>query len=62
MIANWRKELTQIKTAWLSLDEFDDDPLRFLSYFIADWQSTDDTLGLRDQTVTIRFLNGWPFW
>lgn len=43
-----------IKTAWLSLDEFDDDPMRFIEYFVAAWQSINPDLG----ATTRELLNG----
>jgi LuxR family maltose regulon positive regulatory protein len=37
--------------AWLSLDEGDNDPTRFLAYFIAALQMIDSSIGQKAQTV-----------
>jgi len=52
LIANWGLQIadfastpSDIKLAWLSLDEADNDPTRFLSYFIAALQQIDQNIG-----------------
>jgi LuxR family maltose regulon positive regulatory protein len=39
LIAEWLAQLTMANCAWLSLDESDNDPVRFLSYLIAALQT-----------------------
>lgn len=44
LISNWLRE-TNIHSAWVSLDESDNDPLHFLQYFIAALQRIIPTIG-----------------
>ncbi len=55
LVAEWLASLhAEIKTpqpriSWLSLDETDNDPLRFVRYFLAAFQKADESLGLQAQ-------------
>lgn len=44
LVAEWAKE-TQTPITWLSLDDADDDPLRFFQYFITALQKVDSSIG-----------------
>ena len=44
LIAEWARQ-TRLPVTWLSLDEADDDPLRFFLYFIAALQKVDPSIG-----------------
>lgn len=44
LVTEWLHGI-QAKTAWLSLDEADNDPARFLAYFIAALQQVDERIG-----------------
>jgi LuxR family maltose regulon positive regulatory protein len=44
LVAAWRKEC-EIPLAWVSLDEEDNDPLRFLDYLVGALQTVDKDLG-----------------
>jgi len=44
LLGAWAQSLQQ-PVSWLSLDEADDEPYRFLTYFVAALQKTDDTVG-----------------
>jgi LuxR family maltose regulon positive regulatory protein len=44
-IADFASTQSEIKLAWLSLDVADNDPIRFLSYFIAALQQIDPNIG-----------------
>jgi LuxR family maltose regulon positive regulatory protein len=35
LVANWKLTIDNLKVAWLSLDDDDNDPTRFLVYLIA---------------------------
>ena len=50
LVTNWLKQREQ-KAAWYALDEYDNDPPRFLRYFIAAWQTLDPTIGQEVQAV-----------
>ncbi len=50
-VSAWAAE--QPSVAWLALDAFDDDPERFIRYFIAAWQQIDPQLG----AATIEMLD-----
>lgn len=51
LVADWGKRLAgspahaEVKLAWLSLDEADNDPARFLTYLVSSLQRLDPTLG-----------------
>ena len=45
-VAQWAARCEQ-PVAWLSLDEGDNDPVRFLTYFIAALQTTEPNIGRR---------------
>jgi len=49
LVAEWLGSLTSPST-WLTLDEGDNDPLRFVSYLIAALKKVDDSIGLGAQT------------
>ena len=38
LISTWLAQATDVQSAWLSLDEWDNDPVRFLTYLIASLQ------------------------
>lgn len=44
LVLAWRKEIDH-PTAWLSLDEVDNDQPRFLAYLIAAFQQVDEEIG-----------------
>lgn len=44
-------ENPQSKLAWLSIDEADNDPMRFMRYFLATFQQADKTLGTQAQSL-----------
>ncbi|MEM8863238.1 MAG: AAA family ATPase, partial [Chloroflexota bacterium] len=50
LVTNWLQQ-ENVSCAWLSLDEFDDDPVRFLRYFIAAWQTIDPEIGKASQDI-----------
>jgi serine/threonine protein kinase len=46
LVSDWlRQSDPRIRTAWLSLDDGDNDPTRFLTYFIAALQQIDPNIG-----------------
>ena len=45
LIADWVQSLSGYQIAWLSLDEADNDPARFLGYWLAACRRLDHTLG-----------------
>lgn len=45
LLSEWLANPAAIKTAWLSLDGRDNDPTRFLAYFVAALQQIDSNLG-----------------
>ncbi len=45
-IAEWIKSRPEIPVAWLSLEEADDDPIRFLIYFIGALKQVEANLGV----------------
>jgi LuxR family transcriptional regulator, maltose regulon positive regulatory protein len=50
LVAEWIQTLlndhqADVRVAWVALDEGDNDPTRFLSYFVAALNSVDDTIG-----------------
>ncbi len=50
LIASWVHK-RQLRLVWLSLEEMDNDPVRFLAHFIAAWQTIDANLGQRAQSL-----------
>ena len=48
LLSEWAKE-TDKPVAWISLDEEDNDPVRFWSYFIASLQTINEKLGTAAQ-------------
>ena len=52
LAAQWAAQLGR-PVAWLSLDEADDDPVRFFAYFVAALQGVDATVGA-ELTPTLR--------
>ncbi len=44
LVSEWIETICQ-PTAWLSLDEGDNDPIRFLTYFVAALQTIAPTMG-----------------
>jgi LuxR family maltose regulon positive regulatory protein len=44
LVAEWVKQ-SHLPVTWLSLDEADDDPVRFFQYFIATLQKVDSSIG-----------------
>lgn len=50
LVGDWLRQL-DLSAAWLSLDKGDDDPIRFLTYFIAALQRVDPEIGLTVQAV-----------
>ena len=59
LVASWLAQLNPTDAAygWLSLDEYDNDPVRFLRYFLAAWQQIDETIG---QSATLSVMRGGP--
>ena len=62
LVSDWLQQLN-IPTTWLSLDESDNDPVRFLAYFIAALQKIEANIGKgalsalqSPQHVTLRTL------
>jgi len=53
LVADWLDGVNQVQV-WLSLDEHDNDPVRFIKYFIAALQVVDKNIGLE----TTRLLSG----
>ena len=56
LVAEWIQELNntgdkQIRVAWLSLDEGDNDPARFLTYLVAAVQQKNEDLGQSTQSL-----------
>ena len=60
LVSEWVKQLRsdtlkenqkEFRIAWLSLDEGDNDPARFLTYIIAALQTIDSSIGQKAQTV-----------
>ena len=54
LLASWLDHLSQrrrgtVRVAWLSLEEDDNDPVRFFAYFIAAWQTIDLRTGQTTQ-------------
>ncbi|MEM9776575.1 MAG: LuxR C-terminal-related transcriptional regulator [Chloroflexota bacterium] len=64
LVTSWLADQEEISKAWLSLDEFDDDPVRFLRYFIAAWQTLNPDIGAIAQASmsgsTTGLLDGDP--
>lgn len=64
LIGSWLNDQDSYAPAWLSLDEFDDDPLRFLRYFVAAWQTVEPSVGRVTQELlegnTVGLLDGNP--
>ncbi len=50
LTAAWLAQVGQA-AAWYSLDEYDNDPSRFLRYFLAAWQQIDPEIGQAGQTL-----------
>ncbi len=50
LVSHWLQQLN-MPAGWLSLDEFDNDPIRFLIYFIAALQQVNPDIGLTIQTT-----------
>ena len=46
-----KENQNEYRIAWLSLDEGDNDPARFLTYFITALQMIDSSIGQKAQTV-----------
>ena len=55
LVVEWLASLTRegerARSAWLSLEEADNDPLRFARYFLAAFQRLDNTLGGQAQSM-----------
>ncbi|MCB9418904.1 MAG: tetratricopeptide repeat protein [Ardenticatenaceae bacterium] len=53
LMAEWIAGLqdTAVSTTWLSLDETDNDPARFLSYWLAAFRSVNESLGQSAQSL-----------
>ena len=45
-IAAQRQQVAEYATAWLTLEAYDNDPTRFLNYFIGAWQQIDPEIGV----------------
>lgn len=53
LMAEWLADATAtaVATTWLSLDDADNDPARFLSYFLATFQRLDEAIGQSAQSL-----------
>lgn len=54
LVAEWiasKSEHSQTKITWLSLEEADNDPARFIEYFIAALQQVDESIGQRAMSL-----------
>lgn len=45
LVATWLAQLTAVHPLWLSLDQHDNDPMRFLTYFIYALRGANDSIG-----------------
>ena len=62
LVSEWIATLTPdlVRVAWLSLDEGDNDPARFLMYFVAALQAITPQIGAGSRAVTCaRICSGW---
>jgi LuxR family maltose regulon positive regulatory protein len=51
LVAEWIADLGQSSMSWLSLDDADNNPTRFLTYLIAALQGISPEIGLEAQVV-----------
>ncbi len=51
LVSDWLSQLTIQHVTWLSLDEQDNDPARFMSYFMAALRQGDDKIGEQAKTL-----------
>ena len=51
LVASWLEQQTDVGRTWYTLDVYDNDPSRFLRYFIAAWQRIDPKYGQAAQEL-----------
>ncbi|MFC1975701.1 hypothetical protein ACFLXQ_04835, partial [Chloroflexota bacterium] len=51
LVSNWLRQI-DLPATWLSLDEADNDPTRFLAYFIAALQKIEPEVGQTGAELT----------